>query len=165
MDVKRKAWAHIEHGENERGLALLRAWIDASPDDPRAWFEYGGALDFLDCKHEALEAYDRVVAIGIDALPLEDRPRLHAQLGSTLRNLGDLERSRALLEAGLERYPRANAIRVFLALTELAADRPHAAVDLLFDALLTADEDDSLAVYRGALLRYADAVRKREVRA
>lgn len=86
------------------GLNLLRYDVDARPHDVQALFDYAGAFDLLGREAEALSLYERVLA-GVDQLPLDDRPRLYVQLGSTLRNLGDMDRSRQVLIAGQQRFP------------------------------------------------------------
>ncbi len=147
--------------EVEEGLARLRQHADAHPDDAVAWFQYGGGLDFLDHEAEAMVAYERAFRLGVDALDVDDRPRLYVQAGSTLRNLGRLDEARALLADGRRRYPEFRALAVFQALVEVSAGRDRAAIHLLFEALLAGEEgDDSVASYRRALTYYAGEIRE-----
>ncbi|MGH7728311.1 MAG: tetratricopeptide repeat protein [Vulcanimicrobiaceae bacterium] len=159
MNVEKRAREHIERGEVERGLALLHAWCDAAPEDARAWYAFGGALDTLGREHEAREAYEQVCRIGIDALGADQRAGFYVAFGSTLRNVGDLPRSRALLADGFARYPEVAALRAFAALTEVSFGELRAAIDLLFEALLMEEGDGSIGRYRRALRGYADELR------
>lgn len=142
----------------ERGIADLRDHAESSPNDAGAWFHYGGALDYSDREAEAMAAYQRVIDLGLDRLPRENQPRLVIQAGSTLRNLGRLDEARALLEAGARDFPEVRAIPAFLALVEVTAGNARRAVDLLFEALLAAD-DGSVEHYRRALSWYAADIR------
>ena len=78
----------------------LRERASTSPEDADAWFSLGSALDSEGLEAEAIEAYDRVLALGFEHLPDARRPELFVQAGSTLRNLGHLDEARALLERG-----------------------------------------------------------------
>ncbi|MGH7728313.1 MAG: tetratricopeptide repeat protein [Vulcanimicrobiaceae bacterium] len=159
MRAEERAREHFERGEVERGLALLRAWCDASPGDARAWHAFGGALDTLGREREALEAYEAVDRIGIEALPGGERAGFCLSFGSTLRNVGQLSRSRATLAQAIAQYPEIAALRAFAALTEVSLGELRAAIDLLFEALLADQTDGSIARYRRALRGYADELR------
>jgi thioredoxin-like negative regulator of GroEL len=102
---------------------------------------------------EADDAYQAVRALGLHRLSAEDRPRWYVQAGSTLRLLGRLSESRAVLLEGVARFPDYLAIRAFLAVTELAAERPQSAAASLFDALMRVAEP-SLRFYERALNVY-----------
>jgi len=142
----------------ELGIGILRQHAESNPGDGDAWFRYGGALDYSDREAEAMVAYQHVFDLGIGRLAPEDRPRLHIQAGSTLRNLGRIDDARALLEQARRAHPEVNAIAVFLALVEVSAGNDRRAVDLLFEALL-APEDGSVADYRRALTWYTNDIR------
>jgi tetratricopeptide (TPR) repeat protein len=142
------------------GLAWLRHHAEANPDDAVAWFHYGGALDYTDHGAEAMVAYERVFALGVDHLDPDDRPRIHVQAGSTLRNLGRLDEARSLLEAGRSRFPEVRVLAAFLALVEVSAGRDRTAIDLLFEVILGEGAGDgSVTWYRRALTYYAEEIR------
>lgn len=147
-------------GEVQEGLDLLRRHAEAHPDDAVAWFEYGGGLDYMDHEAEAMVAYERAFALGVERLAPDDQPRIYIQAGSTLRNLGRFDEARALLEEGRARFPAVRALPVFLALVEVSAGRDRQAVDLLFEAILAGGNgDDSIARYTRALTHYANELR------
>jgi thioredoxin-like negative regulator of GroEL len=139
----------------EKGLAMLEAEVIARPEDSKALFEYAGGFDFLGREAEACIHYGRLAQAGVGNLPPEDQPRFFVQFGSTLKNCGRLPESRALLRAGLERFPDFTALRAFLALTEHADGQHRAAMRELFAVLLAEPMEGSLRTYSRALRGYA----------
>ncbi len=71
-------------------------------NDPEALFEAAGARDYAGLETEAEPLYRRALENGLDAAL---RPRAIIQLASTLRNLGQLDESIALLEQQLHEHP------------------------------------------------------------
>jgi len=71
-------------------------------NDPEALFEAAGARDYAGLETEAEPLYRRALENGLDAAL---RPRAIIQLASTLRNLGQLDESIALLEQQLQEHP------------------------------------------------------------
>jgi tetratricopeptide (TPR) repeat protein len=141
----------------EQGLSMLRREVKSRPSDARALFEYAGAFDFLGRESEAAPLYQRVLADGCERLPIEDQPRLFAQLGSTLRNLKRFDESREVLQQGIERFPEFQALRAFLSLTEFSAGQPEKSVQLLFGLVLQSP-DSSIRNYSRALGWYVEKI-------
>lgn len=139
------------------GLRLLEDQVGREPDSARALFDLGSAYDALDRESEADALYQRVRAIGLERLPMDEQPRWFVQAGSTLRLLGRLDESRKVLSEGIGRYPDYIALRAFAALTELADGQPDAAALSLLDALLRFD-NPSLRYYGRALRAYRDEI-------
>jgi tetratricopeptide (TPR) repeat protein len=149
--------ASEEPGNVSIGLAWLRDYASAHPDDADAWYQLGSGLDRADHEAEAMDAYYRVFDLGIDRLDPAVRPHLMLQAGSTLRNLGRLDESRAMLEDGVRRYPEMRALRVFLALTEASTGRERLAIDHLLATILQDGTDDrSVQDFRRAIAWYAE---------
>lgn len=144
-----------------RALALLRAEVEARPDDSKARFEYAGAFDYLGREAEALPHYQAVLAAGPGRLPADDRPRLYLQLGSTLRNLRRFEESREVLTRGLAEHPDFLALRAFLALTEYSAGDPERSITLLLEALMEKPAQPSIERYSRALRYYTRQLKQK----
>jgi tetratricopeptide (TPR) repeat protein len=143
-------------GQEEEALAIVRALVERCPNDPRAHFEYAGALDFQGREAEAVAPYRRAQALG---LARRDLPRLYVQLGSTLRNVGAFDEAVELLQEGRGRFPDQAAIRAFHALALLSAGRCQESVVALLD-LITAHADViGLDGYERALRAYTDELR------
>lgn len=66
-----RSWSLMQEERVAEALAMLEDLVARYPDNPRAHFEYAGALDFLGREAEALAPYRRVQALGLsgDDLP------------------------------------------------------------------------------------------------
>jgi cyanophycin synthetase len=147
--------------EPAHALAALQFLEDrtaSNPEDAEALFDCAGAYDRLGREAEAVVLYESVRKLGLERLTTVDQARWHVQMGSTLRLLGRLEESRTVLVQGARAHPDHPALLAFLALTEMAADRPRAAIAALFTALLATDDAGSIERYRRALTAYADEI-------
>lgn len=112
-------------------MAALVAELDA--DDARGPFELGGMYDSVGREGEAAEQYERALALGMDE---ERTARLTIQHASTLRNLGRVEESVALLEAMAPHPSVGSAREAFLALALVSAGRPEQAVRVAVEGLV-----------------------------
>ncbi len=137
------------------GLAWLEGRASALPDSVRAAFDLAGAYDTLGREAEAAPAYKRVLRLGLQNLTEADQARWHVQYGSTLRLIGRLEESRAVLTNGVMLFPQDAALPVFLAFTELASGHPEAALGALLAGAAAADPFGSRSYYRRAIAAYA----------
>ena len=102
----------------EEAIDLLMQNALQHPEEAKAWFELAGCYDYLGREQDALDQYVKVKTLGVQSLPEEDRPRFYLQWGSTLRNLGRFEESRAVLFEGAQKFPEMRALKAFLALTQ-----------------------------------------------
>jgi tetratricopeptide (TPR) repeat protein len=137
------------------GLSWFQHRAQALPDSVRAAFDLAGAYDRLGREAEAAPVYEQALRLGLDTLPEIDQARWHVQYGSTLKQLGRLDASRAVLANGVALFPEHGALPVFLALTELALGRKDAALAALLAGAGVADPYGSRARYRRAITAYA----------
>ncbi|HEX5380576.1 MAG TPA: tetratricopeptide repeat protein, partial [Phenylobacterium sp.] len=133
------------------GLSWFQARAKALPDSVRAMFDLAGAYDRLGRSGEAAPVYEKVLLLGLDQLTEADQARWHVQYGGTLRVLGRLQESRAVLEGGVSLFPEHGALPVFLAFTELALGRRDAALAALLAGAAASDPYGSRARYRRAI--------------
>jgi predicted Zn-dependent protease len=107
-------------------------------DDPQAraleLYEVGSVHDSAGREAEAVGPYREALVLG---LPPETALAARIQLASTLRNLGELEESVAILREVVAEHPEHRAARMFLALALVSAGRGPEAVHELLDLLLT----------------------------
>ena len=118
------------------------------PDHPEVLYHVGGSYDTAGQEAVAEGYYQRAMEAGLDGETLR---KCYLQYGSTLRNLGELDRSAELFRAARERFPSSLSLGVFELLTLHAQGRHDAA---LASALtLFADHAGSaeLARYEAAL--------------
>jgi tetratricopeptide (TPR) repeat protein len=152
-----RIWDLNGEGRAEEALAAARALVERYPDNPRAHFEYGGALDYQGREAEAVAPYRRAQELGLSGA---DLPRLYVQLGSTLRNLGQAWEAVHLLEEGRAQFPDYAPIRAFHALALVSADCASEAVIELLDLILANSAAINLNGYERALREYTDELRK-----
>ena len=152
-----RIWDLNREGRAEDALAAARALVERYPDDPRAHFEYGGALDYQGREAEAVGPYRRAQELGLSG---DDLPRLYVQLGSTLRNIGKAWDAIHLLEEGRERFPDYAPIRAFHALAQISADCGKEAVVELLELVLAHGDAIMLDGYERALREYTEELRK-----
>ena len=152
-----RIWALNQEEREDEALELAVSLVERYPDDPRSYFEYAGVLDFQGREADAVVPYRRAQAMGLSG---DDVPRLYVQLGSTLRNVGQLEEAVRFLAEGRQRFPDHAAIRAFHALALVSAGRcPEAAVTLLE---LVTEQSSSIDFdgYDRALRQYTDELRE-----
>jgi tetratricopeptide (TPR) repeat protein len=151
-----RSWALNREGRAEEALAIVRALVERYPDEPRAHFEYAGALDYQGHEAEAVPPYRKAQALGLAG---DDLPRLYVQLGSTLRNVGEYDEAERFLAEGRQRYPEHAGVQAFHALALLSAGRCREAVVALLDLVTAHAKTIELDGYDRALRAYTDELR------
>jgi tetratricopeptide (TPR) repeat protein len=144
-------WAAIdEHDEDDFRAAMERLVAERPPGDPVGLFELASALDSTGHPEPAAERYRAALDGGLAGYR---RRRAVIQLASSLRNLGRVDESLALLEA-----ERATAfgelgdeLAAFLALALTSAGREREAVAVALTALAP-----HLTRYTRSVTAYAD---------
>jgi Flp pilus assembly protein TadD len=152
-----RSWALNRAGNEEEALAIVRELVERCPNDPRAHFEFAGALDYQGREVEAVAPYRRAQALGLSG---RDLPRLYVQLGSTLRNVGEYDEAVVFLAEGRTRFPDHAAIRAFHALALLSAGRCPESVVTLLELITTHADTIGLDGYERALRAYTHELRR-----
>jgi tetratricopeptide (TPR) repeat protein len=115
-------------------IAYFEALLAQHPDHPVLVYEVAGAYDTAGEEAVARQLYERAMDLGLDGDALR---RCLCQYGSTLRWLGDHDKSLEVLDRARREFPDSDAVRVFRALTLSEAGRGDEAIgDLL--AVITA---------------------------
>lgn len=151
-----RIWTLNREERWEEALAVAEALVARYPDDPRAHFEHAGALDYQGREADAVAPYRRAQALGLGG---DDLPKFYVQLGSTLRNVGELDEAITLLQEGSARFPESIPIRAFLALALLSAGRGQESVVLLLEIITSHAGQIDLGQYERALRAYTDELR------
>ncbi len=115
-------------------------------------YQIAWTCDVLGREAEALPYYEKAVALG---LPANELAGALLGLGSTLRNLGQLERSAEVLRSGQAQFPDNREFDVFLALTLHALGRHAESTKLLLTVIADTSEDPGLTAYQRAIRFYA----------
>ncbi|MEU6850392.1 tetratricopeptide repeat protein [Actinacidiphila alni] len=106
-------------------IAYFQALLAEHPDHPVLVYEVGGAYDTAGEEQTARGYYERALALGLEGDVLR---RCLCQYGSTLRWLGELDASLAVLDRARTEFPDSESVRVFRALTLNDAKRPDEAL-------------------------------------
>jgi tetratricopeptide (TPR) repeat protein len=109
-------------------ISYFEALLAQHPDHPVLTYEVAGAYDSAGDEARAKALYERALELGLDGEALR---RCLCQYGSTLRWLGELDASLAVLEQARTQFPDSESVRVFQALTLNELGRSHEAVGLL----------------------------------
>ena len=142
-------------------LAEVRARADAAPDDVDLQLRAAYGCDRYGTEEDAIVYYDRAATMR-GGIPADGLWNFLLGHGSTLRNVGRLEESRAVFAAAMAEMPENRAFPTFLALTLLDLGRPAEAVAALFDVILSfAGVAPEIARYARAMAFYRDELRQR----
>ncbi|MGY2873580.1 tetratricopeptide (TPR) repeat protein [Marmoricola sp. URHA0025 HA25] len=129
-------------------IAYFEDLLARHPDHPVLVYEVGGAYDTAGDERTAASHYERALALGLEGDTLR---RCLCQYGSTLRWLGRLEESLAVLERAKAEFPDSDSVRVFRALTLNDAGRGDAAVAELLGVVVAHAEHTDLGRWAAGL--------------
>jgi hypothetical protein len=126
-------WESFDTLTEDEFLARLDRLAEELPA-PAAAYERGGGFDSTGHPERAVPLYQEALELGLEG---PQRRRCVIQLASSLRNLGDVEESVALLEAERARGSDEldDAVSAFLALALVSAGREREAVSVVLSAL------------------------------
>ena len=82
-------------------------------------------------------------------------------MGSTYRTLGQYAESKKILQEGLSRFPDANEIKVFFAMTLYNLGENHEAVSSLLQVITDTTSDEKIESYERAIRFYAEDLNKK----
>jgi tetratricopeptide (TPR) repeat protein len=128
-------WRAIDDLPEQEFLAAMEKLVaELPPDDPVGPFERGSAFDSTGHPDQAVPLYRQALERGLSG---QRRRRAVIQLASSLRNLGAVEESVALLtdELAAGSDDLDDAVRAFLALALTSAGREREAVSMALTAL------------------------------
>lgn len=141
-------------------LERILARAAAQPSDVEAQIAAAFACDRDGREREAIDHYDAAWALGV---PADRRRRFLVGYGSTLRNVGRLEQSVAILGEAAAADPEYAPFKVFLGLALHSSGQHAAAVATLLDALLDLHGGAGLDGFERAIAEYQKALLDRAV--
>jgi len=141
------------YGQSEEILPRLRKLEAKHPNVAEINYQLAWSCDVLDRAADALPYYEKAVALG---LPPNELSGALIGLGSTLRSLGQLERSAEVLRSGQTQFPDNPEFAVFLSLTLHQQGKSAEALRLALDTLCETTDDPGLTAYQRAI-RHAAA--------
>jgi tetratricopeptide (TPR) repeat protein len=141
------------YGQSAAILPRLRKLDDQHPNVAEINYQLAWSCEVLERAAEAVPYYEKAIALG---LPPNELSGALIGLGSTLRTLGQLDRSAEVLRSGQRQFPENPEFAVFLALTLHAQGQAGAALRLALETLCATSEDPGLTAYQRAI-RHAAA--------
>jgi tetratricopeptide (TPR) repeat protein len=132
-------------GQVASALGLLKQLDARCPNVAEINHQLAWTCEVLGREAEALPYYEKAVALG---LPANELSGAQLGLGSTLRSLGQLERSAEVLRAGQAQFPDNREFDVFLALTLHDLGQHAEAMKLVLTLIADTSEDPGLTAYQ-----------------
>lgn len=129
------------------------------PGNARVLYELGGAYDTAGQEETAQDFYEKALALGLEGGLLR---RCYVQYGSTLRNVGDYEKSREIFAKARTTFPESAALGVFEAITLHAAGQPNEAIASLLDLIVDLVHTPDIERYGPAISGNAAFIRSLE---
>lgn len=136
------------HGQFSAIFPRLQSLDERYPHVAEINYQLAWTADTLGRAPQALPYYEKAIALG---LPPNELSGALIGLGSTLRTLGQLERSAEVLRSGQLQFPDNPEFNTFLALTLHAQGQHAAALRLALETLCDTTEDPGLTAYQRAL--------------
>lgn len=140
-------------GAHEQARDLLVALAEAHPQSGSVQYATACIHDFLGLEGQAMPYYLAAIAAGLDQQELRGA---YLGLGSTYRTLGRYAESQQIFLAGLEQFPNAAELRVFLAMTCYNLEYYHTAMQTLLHVIAETSADPDVQGYARAIRFYAD---------
>lgn len=144
----RSGYALRDRSDMEPTIRFFEQLLEQYPNHAVVRYELAGAYDSAGREQQAREVYEQALQQGLSGEPLR---RCLCQYASTLRWLGDLEASRAVLERARAQFPDSEGVKVFSALTSLEAGQVDAAVGELLEVITAHHEHTDLGRWSDGL--------------
>ncbi|WP_159620678.1 tetratricopeptide repeat protein [Arthrobacter zhaoguopingii] len=150
----------------DRDRDNMQATIDAllplyesHPENARVLYEVGGAYDTAGHETIAQGFYEKALAAGLEGDLLR---RCYLQYGSTLRNLGEYEKSSDIFRKARTAFPGSPELGVFEAITAHAAGQPNESIALLLEVVAEFVGTPDMERYKPAISGNAAYIRSLE---
>jgi tetratricopeptide (TPR) repeat protein len=142
-------------GRHMQARDALRELAEQNPSDAEVQYEAACVHDFLGHEGEALPYY---VAALQGELPSGKRRGAYLGLGSTLRTLGRYQAASAVLHEGIEAFPEAGELRVFMAMVDYNLGHTKRAIEALLILLADTSDDKGIRSSRQAIAFYSQDI-------
>lgn len=140
-------------------IEALLPILASHPQNARVLYEVGGAYDTAGQEETAREFYENSLAAELEG---DELRRCYVQYGSTLRNLGQYEKSREVFATARNTFPDSASLRIFEAITLHAASQPNEAIASLLDLVLDFIDTPDIDRYKAAISANAAHIRSLE---
>jgi tetratricopeptide (TPR) repeat protein len=142
-----------KNGQHEEAKAQLVKLAAQFPDDSAVQYETACVHDFLGLEREAIPFYLNAIQKGLSGNNLRST---YLGLGSTYRALGMYKESKQTFLEGLQFFPEATEIKVFLAMTNYNLNEYHEAMASLLTVIADTTADSEIKRYARAIREYSE---------
>ncbi|HLR73860.1 MAG TPA: tetratricopeptide repeat protein [Virgibacillus sp.] len=142
-----------KHGNYKQSNELLVKIVKEYPNDASINYQCAWSYDLLGEEAKAAPFYEKAIQLG---LPSKEMEGAVLGLGSTYRTLGEYEKSKTVLQKGMNIFPNNQAIQVFYAMTLYNLNKHHQAMEILLTCLLDTTTDHDILSYKKAIHFYSN---------
>ena len=142
-----------KNGQHEEAKEQLIKLASQFPSDSALQYETACVHDFLGLEREAIPFYLSAIQNGLSG---NDLRGAFLGLGSTYRTLGMYKESKQIFQEGLQSFPEAIEIKVFLAMTQYNIGEHHEAMTSLLNIIADTTTDLVTKEYARAIYQYAE---------
>ncbi|WP_430180691.1 tetratricopeptide repeat protein [Peribacillus simplex] len=157
MDNLEMALSLRHQKEFVKSNRLLMNLAKENLNDAVIQYQCAWSLDILGLEVKAVPHYEAALKLG---LPDEDAKGAFLGLGSTYRTIGEYEKSKRTLEAGLARFPEDKALLVFRAMSFYNLGQHDLAMESLLKIIAETSKDREIQSYAKAIEFYSDKLDK-----
>ncbi|PEX81464.1 tetratricopeptide repeat protein [Bacillus cereus] len=118
--------------------------------DAEVLYQCAWIHDVMGLEMDAVPYYEQAIANGLEGKSLCGA---YIGLGSTYRCIGEYDKAITVLEAGVQKFPENDAMKVFLSLAKYNVNDHESAMKLLLETVVKVDE---VREFERAILFYKD---------
>lgn len=151
-----RIFAERDRDDMQPTINALLPLYASHPENARVLYEIGGAYDTAGQEDIARRFYEKALTAGLEGNLLR---RCYLQYGSTLRNVGEYEKSSAIFSKARAVFPGSPELGVFEAITLHAAGQPNESIALLLEVVAEFVATPDIERYKPAISGNADYIR------
>ena len=127
--------------------------VEQYPNNALINYQCAWSFDLLGEETSAVPYYEKAIRLG---LPKEQLEGAFLGLGSTYRTLGEYEKSKKVLQQGIEQFPNNRALQVFYSMSLYNLNEHSQAMEILLKTLVETTTDQEIIKYKRAIEFYLD---------
>ena len=140
-------------GSHKESNEVLIKLVEQYPNNASINYQCAWSYDLMGEEAIAVPYYEDAIRLG---LPKEELEGAFLGLGSTYRTLGEYEKSKKVLQQGIEKFPNNGALQVFYSMTLYNLNEHSQAMEILIKTLLETTKDQNILNYKRAIEFYSD---------
>jgi len=139
----------------EEAYKTIIPYVELERDNPLVQFEMALIYDAMARETEAVPYYEHAISLG---LPSGLKSSALLCLGSSYRNIGQIEKAKDILSNAIEEFQDHIGLRCFYALAQNSSGEPKKAARTLMDAILLISPE-SVKPFQKGLNRYREELK------